>query len=93
MFFIGVCGQPVCPILTELFDELVSGYTKPKFISTWQTDRITFIQNQYYSPLDAVNNVQAYKKEAEHRSSHDQFPVYYLDEQWHQRMTDESRSD
>ena len=93
MFFIGVYAQSVCPILTELFDELVSGFTKPRFISTWQTDRITFIQNQYYCPLDAVNNVQAYKKEAEHRSSHDHYPVYYLDEQWHQRMTDESRSD
>lgn len=93
MFFIGVYAQSVCPILTELFNEFVSGYTKPIFISTWQTDRITFIQNQYYCPLDAVNNVQAYKKEAEHRSSHDHYPVYYLDEQWHQRMTDESRSD
>lgn len=86
IFAIGVNDQSTCPIKEGLKREFTSGTIKPLLASTKQTDRISFLQIQYLSPVYAVNNLRSYMREAEEKLKSDNKPVYYLDESWYQRM-------
>ena len=86
IFTIGVCDQSSSIIKKKFLEEFTIGVNKPTFASTHETDRITFFQTQCYSPTYAVNNMIGYMREAEDNLKKDVFPVYYLDEIWHQRM-------
>lgn len=85
VFTIGVYDQAGGIIQDKYRDEFTMGANKPTFATTHETDRITFFQTQCYSPVYAVNNVPGYMRDAELKSK-TSYPVYYLDEMWHQRM-------
>ncbi len=86
-FTIGVFDQSSGLIQEKYLDEFTIGTIKPTFATTKETDRITFFQSQCYSPAYAVNNMIGYMREAEEKlNKSDKYPVYYLDEKWHQRM-------
>lgn len=89
MFFIGVNDNSSSIISDRYHEEFVTGTLKPTFASTHQTDRISIFQIQYCTPAITVCNMRGYMSEADHRLSKEQFPVYYIDAQWHQRMVDE----
>ena len=86
VFVIGVNDQSTCSIKEKLTADFKSGVTIPLLASTKQTDRISFLQIQYLSPVYAVNNLRSYMMEAEEKLKSDNKPVYYLDESWYQRM-------
>ena len=87
IFTIGVFDQSSGLIQEKYLDEFTLGADKPTFASTHETDRITFFQSQCYSPAYAVNNMIGYMRDADEKlNKHESFPVYYLDEKWHQRM-------
>lgn len=85
IFTIGVYDQAAGVIQTRFADKFTLGAIKPTFATTHQTDRITFFQTQCYVPLFAVMNMPGYKEEAA-KLSKTNYPVYYLDESWNQRM-------
>lgn len=86
IFTIGVYDQSSGFIQEKYLDEFTLGDIKPIFATTHETDRITFFQIQLYSPAYAVNNMIGYMKDADEKFNNEAFPVYYLDEKWHQRM-------
>lgn len=88
MFFIGVNNNSSSIISEKYQEEFKTGIVKPTFASTYQTDRISIFQIQCCTPAITVNNMYGYMSEAEFKYSREQFPVYYLDAQWHQRMLD-----
>lgn len=87
-FIIGVCDNSNS-IFTKYRDQFVEGPDRPTFASTHQTDRITFFQTQYASPVYAVNNFPGYEREAKEKQN-TSFPTAYLDENWNQRMLTEA---
>lgn len=86
VFTIGVYNQAAGIIQEHFVEDFTLGAIKPTFATTHQTDRITFFQSQCYSPAFAVNNMPGYQREAEDKFAAESYPVYYLDEKWHQRM-------
>lgn len=86
IFTIGVFDQSTSLIKEKYLNEFKCGVWEPVFATTNQTDRITFFQSQYYSPVYAVNNLSGYKNEAEEKMKVESYPVSYLDEKWNQRM-------
>lgn len=86
IFTIGVYDQTSGIIQEKFKDAFTLGSIKPTFATTRQTDRITFFQSQCYSPAYAVNNMPGYFKDATDKLNAELYPVYYLDEKWHQRM-------
>lgn len=86
IFTIGVYDQSSGFIQEKYLDEFTLGANKPIFATTHETDRITFFQIQLCSPAYAVNNVIGYMKDADEKFNNEAYPVYYLDEKWHQRM-------
>lgn len=90
IFAIGVNDQSTCTIKEKLTAEFKSSDIAPLLASTKQTDRISFLQIQYLSPVYAVNNLRSYIREAEEKYKSENKPVYYLDESWNQRMIVES---
>lgn len=86
-FIIGVCDNNNS-IITKYEDQFQEGPNKPTFASTHQTDRITFFQTQYASPIYAVNNFPGYENEAKDKQN-TAFPAPYIDEIWNQRMITE----
>jgi hypothetical protein len=89
MFFIGVNNNSSSLISQKYQEEFTTGIVKPTFASTHQSDRISIFQIQYCAPAIFVNNMHGYINEADFKLSREQFPVYYLDAHWHQRMVDE----
>ena len=90
IFAIG-CYDALNGILQEKFkDQFKIGSQNASFVTTRQTDRILLYRIECYSPIYAVNNLAGYKKEAEDGLGRDAYPVYYIDEQWHQRMVVEN---
>ena len=85
IFTIGVYDQAAGVIQTRFANKFTLGAIRPTFATTHQTDRITFFQTQCYVPLFAVMNMPGYKEEAA-KLSKTNYPVYYLDESWNQRM-------
>lgn len=86
IFAIG-CYDAINGILQSKFkDQFKIGPQDASFVTTRQTDRIMLYRIECYSPAYAVNNMAGYKREAEDALRRDAYPVYYIDEQWHQRM-------
>lgn len=86
IFAIG-CYDALNGILQEKYKHLFKiGSQDASFVTTRQTDRILLYRIECYSPIYAVNNLSGYKREAEEALGRDAYPVYYIDEQWHQRM-------
>lgn len=86
IFAVG-CYDATKGILQEKYKEQFKiGPQDPSFVTTRQTDRIMLYRIECYSPVYAVNNMAGYKREAEEALRRDAYPVYYIDEQWHQRM-------
>ena len=86
IFAIG-CYDALNGILQEKYkDQFRIGPQDASFVTTRQTDRILLYRIECYSPIYAVNNLAGYKREAEEALDRDAYPVYYIDEQWHQRM-------
>ena len=88
LFLIGVNDIPSSIISKKYPNEFTTDQS-PTFVTTHQTDRISIFQLQCLTPAFTVDNMQSYQKEAELKSKNEQFPVYYLDARWHQRMIDE----
>lgn len=86
IFTIGVYNQSSGILQDKYLDNFTYGDKKPTFASTHETDRITFFQTQCFSPSFAVNNMIGYMREAQEKYNIQAYPVYYLDEKWHQRM-------
>lgn len=86
IFMVGVYDQSSGFIQEKYLDEFTLGTNTPIFATTHETDRITFFQIQLCSPAYAVNNMIGYMKDADEKYNNEAFPVYYLDEKWHQRM-------
>lgn len=89
LFVIGVCDLCTSIIQNECREAFKLGYNDVIFSSTYQPDKITVLQCQFYSPAYAVNNMLDYRKEYLHKTSLDTHPVAYLDENWNQRMMEE----
>lgn len=70
----------------EYKDQFKIGPQDASFVTTRQTDRILLYRIECYSPIYAVNNLAGYKREAEEALGREAYPVYYIDEQWYQRM-------
>lgn len=86
IFAIG-CYDAINGILQSKYkDQFKIGPQDASFVTTRQTDRIMLYRIECYSPAYAVNNMAGYKREAEDALRRDAYPVYYIDEQWHQRM-------
>ena len=66
------------------------GAQNASFVTTRQTDRIMLYRIECYSPVYAINNLAGYKREAEEALERAAYPVFYIDEQWHQRMNVEN---
>ena len=90
LFLIGVNDIPSSIINIKYRNEFtISDHGAPTFVTTHQTDRISVFQLQFITPAFTVNNMLVYQTEAESKLSREQYPVYYLDAHWHQRMVDE----
>lgn len=90
IFAVG-CYDAVNGILQEKYkDQFKIGPQDASFVATRQTDRIMLYRIECYSPVYAVNNMAGYKQEAEDALRREAYPVYYIDEQWYQRMNVES---
>lgn len=86
IFAIG-CYDALNGILQQKYkDQFKIGPQDASFVTTRQTDRILLYRIECYSPIYAVNNLAGYKREAEDAIGREAYPVYYIDEQWHQRM-------
>lgn len=86
IFAIG-CYDALNGILQQKYkNQFKIGPQDASFVTTRQTDRILLYRIECYSPIYAVNNLAGYKREAEDVLGRDAYPVYYIDEQWHQRM-------
>lgn len=90
IFAVG-CYDAVNGILQAKYKDMFKiGPQDASFVTTRQTDRIMLYRIECYSPVYAVNNMAGYKHEAEDALRREAYPVYYIDEQWHQRMNVES---
>lgn len=86
IFAIG-CYDAINGILQSKYkNQFKIGAQDASFVTTRQTDRIMLYRIECYSPVYAINNVAGYKREAEEAIRREAYPVYYIDEQWHQRM-------
>lgn len=86
IFTIG-CYDAIKGVLQKRFKDLFKiGAQDASFVTTRQKDRIMLYRIECYSPIYAINNLAAYKREAEEAIGKDAYPVFYIDEQWHQRM-------
>ena len=87
IFAIG-CENATKGILQSRFRDVFKiGPQDATFVTTRQTDRIMLYRIECYSPIYAINNLAGYKREAEEAIGRAAYPVYYIDEQWHQRMS------
>lgn len=90
IFAIG-CYDAINGILQERFRHVFKiGAQNASFVTTRQTDRIMLYRIECYSPVYAINNLAGYKREAEEALERAAYPVFYIDEQWHQRMNVEN---
>lgn len=86
IFAVG-CYDANIGILQERFKYVFKiGAQDASFVSTRQKDRIMLYRIECYSPVYAINNLAGYKREAEESLNRAAYPVFYIDEQWHQRM-------
>lgn len=86
IFAVG-CYDAINGILQQKYkNEFKIGPQEASFVTTRQTDRIMLYRIECYSPVYAINNMAGYKREAEEALHKDAYPVYYIDEQWYQRM-------
>lgn len=69
--------------------ELVIGNNKPKFASTYRTDRIMIMRIEDLLPIYAVNNFLTYKGETEEKAKNPNSMCPFTDAQWHFRMEQE----
>ena len=87
IFTIGCYDAQNGIIQNKYTDMFTVGSNRPTFAATRQTDRITFFQTECFSPIYAVNNLPGYMQDANRKLNVEkQYPVFYLDEKWFQRM-------
>lgn len=69
--------------------ELIIGNNKPKFASTYRTDRIMIMRIEDLLPIYAVNNFLTYKDEADNKAKNSNAMCPFTDAQWKFRMEQE----